>query len=72
VDPVLQDCASLGGEVTARKILHSVLIAFAAAAADASAQLSSGNFSGTRVAIVGVGVGVFARVLGAALAATDE
>jgi hypothetical protein len=52
-----------------RKWVHAGLVALASSTADLGAQLATGSVSLTRAALVGLGLGVFSRVLGAVLAA---
>jgi hypothetical protein len=52
-----------------RKWVHAGLVALASSTADLGAQLASGSVSLTRAALVGLGLGIFSRVLGAILAA---
>lgn len=55
-------------KATTKKWLFAGLLALAGATADASVQLASGTFEPTRSAILGLGLGIFSRVLGAVLA----
>lgn len=52
-----------------RKWVHATLIAVASSIGEISTQLLSGSFHWERAVIAGVVMGLFARALGAALAA---
>ena len=55
--------------MTHRKWLHAGLIAFASALGEVALHLQSGNAELGKAAVFGMVIGVFSRVLGAALAA---
>jgi hypothetical protein len=55
-------------KATKRKVVHAAMVAVAAAMGDMSLQLASGKVDWTRTAILAAALGVFSRVLGAAMA----